>query len=185
MARFKVTTYKRLIADPEDHWTNVYTVESANAITALDNGETIAGLEADVMGETAEVFRISAINVLGGEGVQREVTLPGLQDVPNPEQLMPQWNVVKVTFASLAGRPEIKYLRLPLYMFMVEGQQLLNGTQTNVQLGYAGPLADLPFYVGPNGEAHTGATVSNNIQMRQTNWHRRTRPGFIRGWVPV
>jgi hypothetical protein len=38
---------------------------------------------------------------------------------------------------------------------------------------------------GPNGEPLITAEVQTAIQMRQIGWHRRVRPGFKRGWVPV
>lgn len=185
MALFKLTIYKRMVANPEDTWTNVYMVEGSNAVAALDTGEGIADLEAIIMGETAEVFKLDARSALGGLGVQRPYNAVGQQTVADPDTILPMWNVVKVTFANVAGRPEIKYLRLPLYTDMIDGINVQGSVRTAIQLDYVGPLVGMVEYVGPNGEVHTEGSVATLIQMRQTGWHRRTRPGFIRGWVPV
>lgn len=186
MVLIQATTYKRLIADPEDHWTNVYMLEAANTVAALDLLEPLAQFEADIMGETAEVFKLHCGDLLPNTpGAVRYVNMPGLQPVATPGALLPQWNTMKVVFYNVVGRPEIKYLRLPGYLDMIDGQTWKTAVVTAVSLGYAGHLSNYEFYVGPTGEPHTGYDVSPIVQMRQTNWHRRGRPGFKRGWVPV
>lgn len=185
MALYVGTSYKQMVDSPEEVWSNVYTLDSSNIVTAMGNLDDISDREANVMGETARVFRLHVIAQVGGTGIIQSVDKVGVQPVADPATLLPLWNVVKVTFTSDQGRPEIKYLRLPLYADMVEGLNISNAVQTTVQLDYAAQLIGIPQYTGPNGEEHTGATVQNAIQMRQTNWHRRTRPGFKRGWVPV
>lgn len=185
MPLYKLTVSKRMILSPEEKWTNVYTINAPNPIDVLDIGEGIADFEAGVMGETAEVFRLDARFPGVSTGASREFIRPGLQTVADPDTRLPQWNTVKVTFTNAVGRPEIKYLRLPLYIDMVDGQTIKTAVQTSVQLGYTGPVNDVPEFVGPSGEVHTGGSTASLIQMRQTDWHRRTRVGFKRGWVPV
>lgn len=181
------TIYKRLVAQPEITWSNAYMFQAANTIAALDLAEDVAGHEAAVMGVTAEVFRIHAKSPTPGTiGAQRDVSIAGVQPVAQPDELLPMWNTVIVKFFNVAGRPEIKYLRLPLYKDMVTGLEITGSVLTTVSLDYATHLAGNEFYVGPNGEVHqNGFEVESVIQMRQTNWHRRTREGFVRGWVPV
>lgn len=185
MALFEGTVYSRLVDDPTgEFWTNVYVVDSSNTVTALDDMETIAGFHADVMYDLAEVYKVSARQYpLGGAGLQRDLALAGAV-TPVSGVLLPQWNVAKVTFTSLGGRPEVKYLRLPLLVESISGQNLTNGVITSLTLSYASPLEAFAPYVGPSGEAHTGSSVQSRIQMRQTDWSRRFRPGFHRGWVP-
>jgi len=90
-----------------------------------------------------------------------------------------------VTISNAVGRPELKYLRLGMNVENIENGVWSGEVVTAIQTNYATPLAGNLEYVGPSGEAHTGAVVSPNIQMRQLGWSRRTRPGFKRGWVPV
>lgn len=180
------TIFKRMIDDPEDHWTNVYAIEAANTVAALDNLAEIAAWEADIMGETAEVYRLYAVTPTpGSTGAIRDVTLQGLQPVTTPGELLPQWNTVLVKFFNVAGKPELKYLRLPLYLDMINGQTIKTAVLTTVLTGYASHLEEYEFYVGPTGEPHVGSQVVSVVQMRQTNWHRRSREGFKRGWVAV
>lgn len=179
------TSYKQLIASPDIQWTNVYMLNSANILAAMANLQDISNAEAQVMGETARVYKLHCIAKEGGFGVQEEVDKPGVQNVADPDTMLPLWNCVKCTFFSATGRPEIKYLKLPLYIDMIEGVNINNAVQTAVQLDYTGHLVSIPQYVGPNGETHIAGSTSQVIQMRQTDWHRRFRPGFRRGWVPV
>lgn len=181
------TSYKRLVAQPEITWSNAYMFQAANTIACLDLLEDVAGHEAAVMGETAEVYRLHCKTPAPGTiGAIRDVSIAGVQPVADPDTMLPMWNTVIVKFFNVAGRPELKYLRLPLYIDMIEGQTINNATLTTVSLDYATHLAGNEFYVGPDGEPHqNGFEVESVIQMRQTNWHRRTRPGFKRGWVPV
>jgi len=185
MALFTGTTTKQLIAQPDIQWTNVYTLSDSNIVTAMATLDTIADKEAIVMGETARVFKQHVIAQVGGSGYQQDVDKPGIQTVANPDELLPLWNTVKVVFFNNVGRPEVKYLKLPLYKDMIDGITIQNAVQTAVQLDYAAQLVGIANYTGPNGEAHTGALVHDVIQMRQTDWHRRQRVGYKRGWVPV
>lgn len=186
MVHIIATIYKQMILQPEVQWSNVYSLNSANTVAALDNAEEIAGFEAAVMSETARVFRLHCVeNVPGSDGAIRNVDIEGTQPVAEPTELLPMWNTVKVSFENVIGRPEIKYLKLPLYKDMIDGLEIAGSVYTQVVLGYAAPLAAYEFYVGPGLEVHTGYQVSRNIQMRQTDWHRRQRPGYKRGWVPV
>lgn len=185
MALFVGTTHKQMIASPEIRWTNVYTLSSSNIVTALSDLGAIADREAIVMGETARVYKEHVIAQVGGSGYQQDVDKPGIQTVANPTELLPLWNTVKVVFFNNQGRPEIKYIKLPLYKDMIDGVTIQNSVQTAVQLDYAEDLVGMAAYVGPNGETHVGALVHDVIQMRQTDWHRRQRVGYKRGWVPV
>lgn len=185
MALYVGTTHKQLLATPDEQWTNVYTISSSNIVTALSDLDAIAVKEAEVMGETARVFKTHVIAKVGGTGYQHDVDMVGLQPVADPDTLLPMWNTVLCRFTSDQGRPEIKYLKLPLYIDMIDGVNIKNSVQTSVQLGFVQDLVGMAAYTGPNGETHTGGFCSDVIQMRQVDWHRRQRPGFKRGWVPV
>lgn len=186
MPVYKGVIRKRIILSPDVQWTNTYWINSSNPVTALADLEQVAQLEQAVMGETAEVYRIGIPGPGGGiVGPYEDMNLVGLQTVADPDTLLPLWNVARVTLISVGSRPEIKYLKLPLYTDMVNGQQLALAVVTSLTTDYATPLLGLGFVCGPNGEPHTSFDVQNLIQMRQTGWHRRSRPGFVRGWVPV
>lgn len=184
MALYRATIHKRLILAPQVQWSNVYMLDTSNAVTAGDNAEAIAAFEADAMYNVAQVFRVSTRPKLGGVGQSRDVSLTGVLVAPSPDDFLPLWNVVLVTFGDALGRPEKKYFRAPLHEASVDGSSLTPGFRTSVETAYAAPLATYPFYVGPNGEAITSHTVSTRVQMRQVSWSRRSRPGFHRGYVP-
>lgn len=186
MVLFRGTVYSRLVDDPlGHHWTNVYTVDAADTPAALASLADIAAIQADVMYSAAEVYKTTVKSFLAGsESFSASVSLPGAV-VAASGVLIPQWNVARVDFLDALGKPEIKYLRLPLMEESITGQNLTNGVITSLSLSYGAPLVALGAYVGPSGETITDFSVHTPVQMRQTSWHRRFRPGFVRGWVPA
>lgn len=184
MPLFRVTSYKRLVSAPTITWSNVYTVNVPNLAAGVTFGMLIVSGEQAV--HTADVqFYVMSVRSLVSSTQSTKVTSTDVGLLGNdPTIRLPLWNVARVDFIDASGRPEIKYLRMPLQEDMVTGSQLDTGTYDTLVDDYATGLASEVDYVGPSGEAHVGFVVHREVQMRQTGWHRRGRPGFHRGWVP-
>jgi len=184
MSLYRITSYKRLVSEPTVKWSNVYTFDAAGLVTATDLALALVTTEQAV--HTADVqFYLTGIRSLVDSHSNTKITSTDVGLLgSDPTIMLPLWNVARVDFLDASGRPEIKYLRMPLQEDMVTGSIIDGGTVTTLQDDYAAALLAEDSYVGPSGEAHTGYVVHNAVQMRQTSWHRRARPGFHRGWVP-
>lgn len=184
MALFRITSFKRLVTQPDVTWSNVYTFDAAGLVTATDLALALVTTEQAV--HTADVqFYLTGIRSLVDSGVSTKITSTDIGLLgSDPSIMLPLWNVVRVDFLDASGRPEIKYLRVPLQEDTVDGTLVDGGLVATITDDYATPLLAEDSYVGPSGEAHTGFVVHNLVQMRQQRWHRRARPGFHRGWVP-
>lgn len=186
MTLYKGTIHKRLIGDDDAGWSNVYLIEAVGADLAMGFLNSIRELEKAVTFDVVEFYyNVIHRQDVGGETlVDRDVSTGELH-LEFPGGFMPLFNCVRVDFYSEFGRPEVKYLRTPLAHSDVTGTNLSGSTYDRFNDNYLEPLTSFSAYVGPGGEVHTGGVVHQAIQMRQTNWHRRSRPGYKRGWVPV
>lgn len=184
MALFKGTIYKRLTGLNFEQWVNVYHVEALGPASALDAMETIAGLEQAVLYDWVNIYRLSVKPAAGGATALRSVNLDGAitGDINNAP---PLFNTARVILGDEFERTESKYLRGVLQEANIAGFNLSGEVFLQIKAGYVDPLLDVLGLRGPNGEQILTATLQSAIQMRQLGWHRRTRPGFKRGWVPV
>lgn len=189
MALYRVTIPKRFTSGDftaEREWRNVYTVEADSYDSALAVGDVIATREMDFHTADVGVSRILAHLVTEpARRVGKEMATSRTGVLAIVGSLLPLWNCVRVDFTDVGvGRPERKYYRPPLRTSMVEGLVLSSGFFGSVDTAVANILA-LTNYVGPSGEQHDGVIVRPLVQMRQRGWHRRRRPGFVRGYLPV
>ena len=175
----------QLIASQETQWSNVYHVNSSNPATALTDLEAIANIQGDVMYDIARIFRIGirGSNTPGAGGLYETVNIPG-SVTPAGSDVLPLWNVAVVEFSALGYRPTLKYLRLPLLEESVNGAVLTNGVLTSLSTAFVSPLLGLPQFTNKHGITLTDGAARAAVGMRQTDWNRRFRPGFHRGWVP-
>lgn len=167
-------------------WNNVYTIAETSALEALNVLNAIQLKEQAVSYDPVSFTRGHVVNKADKHD-NRSIAYSGSGNL-SPTGLggpLPLFCTVRVAFLNNAGKPEQKYLRL-----------LAN--EANLTLGrwdgdfidfiitnYAEPLVAQVQYVGPTGEAHVGSVVEEDVQNRQLGWHRRSRPGFRRGWVAV
>lgn len=185
MPLYRGVIYKRLDALNGERWTNTYHIESGiGPNDALNSLETIANAEMAVSIGAVHVYRLTVKNILIGDTVQRGVDIPGGRTV-DPVNMIPFFNTVRVVFTDDVGKAESKYLRGVIGEINVEGFNISGELKNSVQSDYADAVLGVLGVRGPNGETLTGANVQQLIQMRQIGWHRRTRAGFKRGWVPV
>lgn len=100
--------------------------------------------------------------------------------------VIPDWNVIGVLFVPQGNpRPERKYYRVQLGEGDIIGSSIETALVTTVQDVLDGLISVVIALCAPNGDSTAGAVVNPLVQMRQLNWHRRSRPGFKRGYVPV
>lgn len=189
MALYRCTTVHQGIAAPylESRWRNVYTIEADSYDSALAGVDVMAGYEQEFHTDKVACTHVTAHLVTEPPhrtGAQLAVDRPGLYSpVGDP---WPLWAVVRVDFTDTGlGRPERKYYRVGLHDGMVEADLTLLGTYRTVIEGALAGMAGLANYVGPSGEQHNGYFLPDPISNRQTGWHRRKRPGFVRGYVPA
>jgi hypothetical protein len=178
-----VTIHKRKISDHAIRWSNVYRLDASSLDVALTRGNTIANAELNLLWDNYELYRIHAETVTLGVGKTLNVVAPGLRDSADPDVQLPLFNTVRVDFSGPSGRPSIKYLRLPLIEAEVTGFNLDPTFKTLVEDTYADLVLGLGYVLNGQGETIDSYVVNDAVQMRQQGWHRRTRPGFHRGYV--
>jgi len=186
MPLFRVTTYKRLVDTPDFSWSNVYTVNSLIGVNdALGMGQTIKNIERAITYNFVAFYRVTAKAVVGNASARSEHGDLGDMSGGSVANLIPLFNTVRVVFSDALRRPESKFLRGVILEANVQGFNISGELRDFIDTNYSQPMKDLFYFVGPGGETITTATTQQLIQMRQSGWHRRTRPGFKRGWVPA
>lgn len=187
MARYRVTTYKHFFDhDGFKPWSNVFHVETSSLENALAGGLALANIERYILKEYVKVFRVHAVldAPLHLAGASQEVDVVGL--VTGDFNLMlPLWNVFRITLSDGAGRPSQMYIRPPLQEDEMLAGNLITAVVDDMQTNFCDRLSIFPGLCSNSGDTFTSIIAQPNVQMRQTNWHRRVRPGFKRGWVPA
>jgi len=187
MVFYRVTTHKRIYLEPTiPPWTNVYHVDAASVEDALDKAESIVEIEKTVHWSNIQFYKVSAKqpSELSQAGQSRTIEEVGDRDATD-EKYLPLFCTVRVIFEDSIKRPDQKYLRTPLMESDVENGQIITDTITLVDTSYAEALVALAYIRSSSNESYTSGFTVRPVQMRQRDWHRRTRPGFKRGWVPV
>lgn len=188
MPIYKGTIFKQFTfgGQPGPIWSNSYNISAPTLADAAATTTTLRLLEQAVSySDVHFLYNVTRENVLHGASRRDVVDTNGSLDPTGLGGPLPLFCTVLVTFSDNVKKPEQKYLRL-------------GANESNLTLGvwdaeftafiktnYADQvIATLP-YVGPSGEHPTVARVHTPVQNRQLGWHRRGRPGFKRGWVPV
>lgn len=166
-------------------FSNVYTVSDISALEALDVLNAIQIRERDISYDTIKFLRGHVVN-LADKTDARFIDYGSLGAL-DPTGLggpLPDFLTVRCVFSDSVKKPEQKYLRLAANEANLTLGLWDEEFVAFVQENYVDHLLALGGYVGPSGEPHTTGTVLSQVQDRQLGWHRRTRPGFHRGWVP-
>jgi hypothetical protein len=187
MPIYRGTVTKRWSGVPFDGltWSNVYHFNTGVADDALSDAVACGVAEMAVSYAPVDVIRVHVVNV--ADKNDSKTIAPGSSGALDPTGLggpLPQFNTIRVVFADTAGRPEQKYLRLAANVENIENGRWSGDFVTAVQTGYAVVVAAIASLCGPSGQDITSADTLPQVQMRQLGWHRRTREGFHRGWVP-
>lgn len=184
MSYYRGTIYKRHTASGRV-WTNSYTIFESSALEALDVLNAIEGYEKAIHYDSIVLFRTHVINKDDKTDARSAAfsDTGELNDEFDSGEL-PLFNTVRVTLFDTYLKPEQKYLRLGATETDLTLGQWSTAFQTIINTNYVVPLLAQPGVVGPSGEGFNSALVHQEVQNRQLGWHRRTRPGFHRGWVP-
>lgn len=164
---------------------NFHVVSAVSSDDAWDKAAAIAGNYLDVLcPATIELVSVSIDNPDAVNGVQtRAVGTHGTRSVTG--DALPGWNVIEFQASTSIGvRKHTWFPRVGLTEDDVDGQVLTAGMQTIFD-NFLTALEALNSFVDKDGELFTIFSASPNVRMRQMGWHRRTRPGFKRGWVAV
>lgn len=184
---FKASIVKGLTTDPrtDADWSNVYTIEADGPEAAMATAGVLVNAEKDlhseevffkriILRDPSKTFHGRTFELGGDPGVRTPGTNP-----------LPLWNVVRILGRDLDfSRPEVKYYRLPIYEEDHTGANL-SGALLTLLGDFTDELVLVSGLVGGHGETITSWTADETIKMRQTDWHRKSRPGFKRGYVPV
>lgn len=151
-----------------EYWTNRYIVAAADLMAAHSIGNAIVGLErtithvnclftkyrtSDGVPET-DVYAIQNINLFG-------------QRNPNGEMLA-LFNVARFDFnVAGGGRPSRKYMRGVLTEDVVQFNTITSAAITELNNGYATPLAALAGFVDVDGQEITQGALYPFVAMRQ------------------
>jgi hypothetical protein len=184
MPLYRGTVYKVLTANDGHKWVNNYWVNDTSPELALDRMDDIADIEAAVLPQAVTIYRLTVQPAGGGDSSIRVVDKQGEIDL-DPANLIPLFNTVRVIMTDNVGRVESKYLRALIFEANVQGYNISGELVDQVNSLYCTPLLGILTLRGPNNEPITSIKTQQLIQVRQIGWHRRTRPGQKRGWVPA
>lgn len=185
MGVYKLEVVKELVASPGGYnWRNVYhlntpTIDDAYGVASLVVDYEVGLHSTDVQFLKYQVSDPSKVeaprnNPLSNQGSRVAVGA-----------IIPPWNVVSVTFTNTAGgRPERKYYRVGLGEGDIVGSVLESAMRLTMISLTDVLVADVIALCSPDGNTITSGMVQAPIGMRQLHWHRKSRPGFHRGYVP-
>lgn len=188
MPLYRVTTYKEYHGVPfeGEKWTNVYHCFTDNVTGAIATGEFAAEAEMAVSYEPVTAYAVTAVNTANkNDKAKSAIALDGQLSITGLGGPLPMFNVVRVIFSDSLERAESKYLRTAAQRDNIEGGSWSEEYVTFVQTNYTEVILGELTMRGPNNEVLTGGRTQDPVQNRQLGWHRRSRPGQKRGWVPA
>lgn len=188
MPIYRATTLKQWVGVPYDlaQWRNVYLLDSPVKEDALSDCIAIGQEEMTCSYSPVHFLRAHVVNIADkNDAATSARTEVGALDPAGLGGPVPLFNTIRLVIADTAGRPEQKYYRLGANTHNIENGVWSNDFVTFVQDNLGAYLPTLASYVSPHLEPIVSATALAPVQIRQLGWHRRTRPGFKRGWVPV
>jgi ribosomal protein L24 len=167
-------------------WRNVYNLNTPTLNDAFSIADTIVNIEANI--HSTNVTMLQKI-VSDPTRVERRMAFSYAATHGSrvaSGAIIPDWNVVGVTFFPASNpRPERKYYRVQLGEGDIVGSAIETTVVDIIQAQMDAMLGAVIALCAPNGDSVESAEVHSLVAMRQLNWHRRSRPGFRRGYVPV
>lgn len=168
----------------DEYWTNVYYVERDDLAAANTDAGFIAGAEANMHLVSVQFTKARIRSAIQGDEiyVTRPLNFLGTRSLEN-NPLLPLFNVIRVDFAAVSGRPSRKFYRACLLAGHLTGV----GNLTNAIILTAQGAVDGLFGAGGmpgvplrdvDGQALTSASVFQAVGMRQLRRgsKRRTTP---------
>lgn len=181
MALYRIAIHK---VHGGEEWSNTYVVNAGSLAAATAEGNSIVAIEKAVHLTQVQFVRMYVAPLAGPAGSGTMVGLTGTGAVGGRTDLLPLFNTVRVIFRTASGKPSQKYLRLPLGENDHTSGIVDPTHQTFVNTNYTAPMLALASFVDVDGQAFTSASLWPYVQIRQLKRKRRSRAGFVRGWVP-
>ena len=185
MAVYKARGYFRdtqLVGDEDYSW-NFHVQSDTSSDDAWDLAAAHAGNFLDVLcPSTIELVKVNIENKDTVNGLQtRLVGTHGVRVVTGAA--LPGWNVARFqSSVSDGARIHTWFLKMGLTEDDVEGQILESAVQDAIS-DFLTALDAIGSFCDKDGANFVNHSQDNLVHMRQMGWHRRTRPGFHRGWV--
>jgi hypothetical protein len=165
---------------------NVYTLQTVSVTDAMTTIAAIREMERAVATTQIHFTGESAVNKANKlDRRSQTADVNGVIAVTGLGGPVPPFLTVRCEFGDNVKRPEQKYLRLGSQVAHVSLGKWDGEYVAYIDTNYTVPLLGSLEFVGPSGERPTTSATLDIIQARQEGWHRRHRPGFKRGWVPV
>lgn len=165
-------------------WSNTYHIVANDIFSAAACAQDIAGIERVVHRTFVNFIRARVSSSIVGDNEFVIVPLGFTGNSTLGGETLPLFNTVRVDFGVPAGRPSLKYLRLPLGEEQQDGGSIPIGIQQFINDSYAQPILELSIspptdaqVVDESANPFTTAAVQPLVQMRQTR--RRRRPSSL------
>lgn len=186
MVLYTATIRSRLTDRPDTRpWSNVWHVEAASPAAALLICNGIVNAYINGLKEYAEVYsqHVQFDHPLATPGASSDNIIPGTEP-GDPALMLPLFNTLRVALHDGFGRPNLKYFRFPIQEDEIEGGVPTTAFLDNINTTFLALIPAIGGVVSNRGHEYSDISAVPLVQMRQQGWHRRTRPGFHRGWVP-
>lgn len=187
MPLFRGTIHKYLEGTlPDSGWVNTYHINAASESAAMEVLRLVKNVERQVHWNNIEFDRLSIRQASGisSAGIQETVAEQGDRDASG-ENFLPLFCTVRVVCTDAVNRPDQKYLRCPINENEQDNGILTSGAIAFLTANYCADLIAIDGVVSSSAVPYTSVAAVTAVQNRQRGWHRRTRPGFKRGWVPA
>jgi len=182
---FYVGTIRKAVAGQNNTWVNTYHVSAANDDDAIDIMQDVVAMERAIHWSDIRFDRLAVRQdtPLAGSGRQVALTGTGDRDATG-EDFLPTFCTARVILTDGVNRPDQRYFRLRINENESDNGVLTATFITFMEINFIATFIALAGVVSSSHVPYTGGTVYPAVQNRQRGWHRRTRPGFHRGWVP-
>lgn len=186
MVLYTATIRTRLTDRPDTRpWSNVWHIEASTPHNAMLSCNNVVNAYINMLKDYAEVYsqHVQFDHPLATPGESSDNIIPGLKS-GDPTLMLPLFNTIRVALHDGFGRPNLKYFRMPLQEDEITGGVPTTGFLDDMATLFLSLLPAVTGLQSNRGHPYTDISAVPLVQMRQQGWHRRTRAGFHRGWVP-
>lgn len=149
-----------------NYWTNVYYTNAASEAAAITTGQSVVTLEKQIHANnvTFTKMRTRLVSDLAQTGTVTVLTGTGARTA---SEYLPLFNVVRIDFGVASGRPNRKYLRLPVLEGDTTSALLTSAMKTLVANSYSTPLINTNAITDKSGQPILTAAIADAVGMRQ------------------
>lgn len=188
MPTYRVTITKHLDDGPYAlmNFSNVYHIAEASMAGAALAAPELVTLEKALYPDNVHIIRYSVSDPAAPRtGFSKSVFEAGNRSVGAVATQLPPFVTVLARLQVATGRPSLMHLRPIIDESEIDSGAISAALFTQITDNWATPLTGLGYVTDESAHPITAVVVDSLVRSRQLGWHRRTRPGFKRGWVPV